>query len=199
MRASFMASLIVASFFIGIIVGVAVWNVASPQGEVVTTQYTILTTTITQSTIITKEGSLSYEVCFPPGCEDRLIYWIGRANHSIHIMIYSFTLDSVGDALIIAHNRGVDVKVVFESQEINKYSEYYKLKAAGVEVRLDSNPALMHNKVAIIDDSIVITGSYNWSESAETKNNENMLIIRDRGTALIYEKEFEKIWEASLP
>ncbi len=80
---------------------------------------------------------------------------------------------------------------------MNEYSEYYKLKNAGIEVKLDSNPALMHNKVAIIDGKIVITGSYNWSLNAETKNNENMIIIKSVELAEIYEKEFWEIWQES--
>ena len=67
-----------------------------------------------------------------------------------------------------------------------------------MEVKLDSNPALMHNKVAIIDGWIVITGSYNWSLNAEEKNNENMIIIKSVELAKIYEKEFQKIWQESI-
>lgn len=61
-------------------------------------------------------------VYFSPrrGCEDQVINWIDRANDSIHVLIYRFTLDSIGDALIAAHNRGVDVKVVFEEGQISR-------------------------------------------------------------------------------
>jgi len=125
-------------------------------------------------------------------CEEQLLYWINRANTSIHVLIYSFTLDSVSDALIEAHSRGVDVKVVFEEGQITKYSEYQKLKAAGVSVRNDTNPKLMHDKVMIIDGIIVVTGSYNYSANAENYNNENMIIILSDYIADMYEREFEK-------
>jgi len=139
-------------------------------------------------------------VYFSPkgGCEDQVIGWIGRANRTIHILIYSFTLDSVSDALIEAQNRGVEVKVVFEKNQITKYSEYQKLKAAGIAVRNDTNPGYMHDKVMIIDGVIVLTGSFNWSMHAEEKNNENLLIIRSLYLAGIYEKEFERIWINSI-
>jgi len=130
-------------------------------------------------------------------CEKQLLYWINRANTSIHILIYSFTLDSISDALIDAHNRGVDVKVVFEKQQITQYSEYQKLKAAGIEVRNDTNPAYMHDKIMIIDGIIVITGSYNYSTNAEENNNENIIIILSDNVARVYEHEFEKIWKQS--
>ena len=138
-------------------------------------------------------------VYFSPrgGCEDEIIHWIDRANRSIHILIYSFTLDSIGDALIRAHKRGVEVKVVFEEAQITRYSEYQRLKAAGIDVRNDTNPRLMHDKVMIIDGIIVITGSYNYSRSAEEYNNENLIVILSDRVASIYEKEFQKIWRQS--
>ena len=135
-------------------------------------------------------------VYFSPrgGCEDEIIRWIDRANKSIHILIYSFTLDSIGDALIRAHKRGVEVKVVFEEDQITRYSEYQRLKAAGIDVRNDTNPRLMHDKVMIIDGIIVITGSYNYSRSAEEYNNENLIVILSDRVASMYEEEFQKIW-----
>ncbi|MEM2897133.1 MAG: phospholipase D family protein [Candidatus Bathyarchaeia archaeon] len=127
-------------------------------------------------------------------CSSKLIYWFNRANKSIHVMIYSFTLDSVSDALIKAHKKGIKVLVIMEKNQVDEYSEYEKLKNAGISVRLDSNQALMHNKVAIIDGKIVITGSYNWSRNAEYENNENMIIILSTEVSQVYEKEFQRIW-----
>ena len=121
------------------------------------------------------------------GCESQVIRWIGRANRSIHILIYSFTLDSISDALIEAHNRGVEVKVVFEKNQITKYSEYQKLRAAGISVRNDTNSGYMHDKVMIIDEVIVLTGSFNWSAHAEKVNNENLIIIKSLYVASVYE------------
>lgn len=156
-----------------------------------------------QSYISELERKLRIEILgvyFSPrgGCENAIIEWISRANRSIHILIYSFTLDSISDAIISAYKRGIDVKIVFEQEQITQYSEYWKLKEAGVPVRNDTNPYSMHNKVMIVDEEIVITGSYNWSSSAENRNNENMIIIRSREIAEIYEREFEKIWEKSV-
>ena len=131
------------------------------------------------------------------GCEEQVIYWINRANSSIHILIYSFTLDSISDALIEAHNRGIEVKVVFEKGQITEYSEYPKLKEATVSVRNDTNPRLMHHKVMIVDEVIVLTGSFNWSKSGEERNNENLIVIQSINIASVYEAEFQRIWEIS--
>ncbi|MEM3022111.1 MAG: phospholipase D family protein [Candidatus Bathyarchaeia archaeon] len=169
--------------------------------EVRTLTLTVLRTETVLKTISPLEAP-SYEVYFSPkgGCETRLLYWLSRANFSIHVLIYSFTLDSVGDALIAAHRRGLDVRIVMEGDEAGQGgSEYGRLKGAGVPVRLDTNPALMHNKVAIIDGSIVITGSFNWTASAEARNNENMIVIRSAQIAALYEEEFERVWGRSAP
>jgi phosphatidylserine/phosphatidylglycerophosphate/cardiolipin synthase-like enzyme len=131
------------------------------------------------------------------GCEDQVLYWIGRANVSIHVLIYSFTLDSIGDALIQAQNRGVEVQVVFEKGQISQYSEYQRLKAVGILVRNDTNSHYMHDKIIIIDGVIVLTGSYNYSANAESYNNENLIVVGSTSIAEIYEEEFAKIWNES--
>jgi len=135
-------------------------------------------------------------VCFSPdgGAASQVIYWLGRANESVHIMIYSFTLDSIGDAVMGAHRKGIDTKVVFEESQINEYSEYPRLAAAGIQVRNDTNPALMHHKVAIIDGCIILVGSFNWSGIAEDDNNEDLLVIRSSDLASAFEQEFQRIW-----
>ena len=128
------------------------------------------------------------------GAASQVIYWLSRANESVHIMIYSFTLDSIGDAIIRAHQKGVDTKVVFEKSQISEYSEFFRLAEAGIQVRNDTNPALMHHKVAIIDGSIILVGSYNYSDFAEDDNNEDLLVIRSSDVASTFEQEFQRIW-----
>jgi len=137
----------------------------------------------------------SYDVYFSPngGCAEAVIYWIGRANQSIHVLIYIFSLDSIADALISAHRRGVEVKVVLDKSQ--SYSQFAVLKAAGIEVRNDTNwEGIMHNKIAIVDYGIVITGSFNWTGTAENNNNENMVVIHSADLASRYESEFQRIW-----
>jgi len=129
---------------------------------------------------------------------NRLVHWIDSANSSVHVLIYSFTLDEVGKALVSALHRGIDVKVVFEKDQISQYSEYGTLRAVGVPVKNDTNSALMHDKIAIVDGRIVLTGSYNWSSTAEERNNENLLVIRDPTLAQRFEAEFQKIWRESV-
>ena len=112
--------------------------------------------------------------------------------------MYVFTLQNVAEALISAHDRGIEVKIVFDKSQGSSYSQYVILKAAGIEVRNDTNPdGIMHNKVAIIDNRIVITGSFNWTNSAENNNNENLIVIHSVDVASRYESEFQNIWNQS--
>jgi phosphatidylserine/phosphatidylglycerophosphate/cardiolipin synthase-like enzyme len=156
------------------------------------------------SDILILEQQLETEVLsilFSPngGCENEIIDWISRANTSIHILIYSFTLDSISDALVEAQNNGIEVQVIFEKNQITEDSEYQKLEIAGISVRNDTNSMAMHDKIMIIDGIVVFTGSFNWSANGEQFNNENLIVINSTYVATIYEEEFEKIWEASIP
>jgi phosphatidylserine/phosphatidylglycerophosphate/cardiolipin synthase-like enzyme len=159
----------------------------------------ITTSTITATTTRQPQDLVVY--CFSPGgdCDQVLIGQIDSAKTKIHVLIYSFTLDNVRDALIAAHNRGVDVKVVMEQQNVNAAgSEYYALKNAGVSVRWDSNSALMHDKFTVIDGHIIMTGSYNWTQSSTDSNNENLAVIDSTSWASAYETVFQAVYSSSV-
>ncbi|MFH1240142.1 MAG: phospholipase D family protein [Candidatus Diapherotrites archaeon] len=133
-------------------------------------------------------------LCPEDACANELEALIDSADSQIHAAVYSFTLDSLGDALVRAHERGVKVSIVLEKDQISQYSEFDKLVNAGIDARIDSNPASMHNKFAIIDSEIVATGSFNWSQNADTKNDENLLILRSKELSAQYELEFQEIF-----
>ncbi len=138
----------------------------------------------------------AYEVYFCPedACSSQIIRQIDGAQSYVYVAMYSFTLDSIADALIRAKNRGVDVKVVMEKSQVGKGFEYERLKSAGINVKLDKNPDYMHNKFAIIDGKMITTGSFNWSKHADTKNDENLLIVYSQELARKYEEEFSELW-----
>ena len=72
----------------------------------------------------------------------------------------------MGQNLYSEYLEGTDVKVLFEKQQVSQYSEYDTLDNYGMDVKLDTNSVYMHHKVLIIDEHIVVTGSFNWSENA---------------------------------
>ncbi len=131
--------------------------------------------------------------CPEDSCASELEALIDSADSQIHAAVYSFTLDSLGDALVRAHERGVEIKIVLEKDQISQYSEFDKLVNAGIDARIDTNPSSMHNKFAIIDSEIVVTGSFNWSKNADTRNDENLLILKSKELSVQYELEFQEI------
>lgn len=123
-----------------------------------------------------------------------------NAQERIVFMAYTITLDAVADVLIERAEAGVDVMGVLDTDQVgNLGSDADRLLAAGVDLRLDGNPDKMHHKVFIIDDLIVITGSYNFSQSAESRNDENVVVLRSPVLAQRYLEEFSRIWDAAAP
>ena len=139
------------------------------------------------------------EVYFSPddGTADRILELLRNANQSIRFLAYSFTADDLSSAIIERANAGVSVSGVMEASQVksNIGTEFDRFRSNGLDVRLDGNSANMHDKVMIIDDQIVITGSYNFSASAEHRNDENTLIIRSPEIAQEYLAEFGRIFD----
>jgi phosphatidylserine/phosphatidylglycerophosphate/cardiolipin synthase-like enzyme len=139
------------------------------------------------------------EVYFSPddGTIERVIDLVEQAQDEVAFLVFSFTDDDLALAMIDAFNSGVSVSGVFDESQArsNIGGEYDHLLENAIDVRLDGNPKSMHHKVIVIDDRIVITGSYNFSQSAKTRNDENTLIIHSPEIAEIYRQEFERVWE----
>lgn len=124
-----------------------------------------------------------------------LLKEIKAAKKSIHFMAFSFTHDTLGEAMRDRFKAGVDVQGIFEGKQANnRYAEFDSMKKAGLSVVLDGNRGAMHHKVIVIDGETVVTGSYNFSKNAETRNNENLLIIKgNREIAEAYLAEFARV------
>lgn len=123
------------------------------------------------------------EVYFSPegGCTEAVVREIDAAQSSILIQAYSFTSTPIAKAVVAAYRRGVHVEVILDrSQKTEKYTEADYLRNHRVPVLIDSEHAIAHNKVMIIDGQTVITGSFNFTKEAEQRNAENLLVIRDK-------------------
>jgi phosphatidylserine/phosphatidylglycerophosphate/cardiolipin synthase-like enzyme len=145
-------------------------------------------------------GGVRIENYFAP--EDRvsprIIAHIREAQRSIRFMAFSFTHDGIGQALREKAQAGVSVVGVFErTGSETQFSEFGKLKQAGLEVYQDGNPYAMHHKVFIIDDVKVIFGSYNFSDGADRDNDENLLVVTDAAFARPFIQEFDRILAAA--
>jgi len=127
--------------------------------------------------------------------EQKLITLIDRATSTLDIALFSFTDDQLGATVIRAHQRGVAVRIILEERNVNSTgSEAEKLYGEHIPLKVDSASGLFHHKFAVIDSEIVITGSYNWSHSADDDNFENAVVIQCPEIAAVFTQEFERLW-----
>lgn len=146
-------------------------------------------------------ASTPYQVCFTPGgnCTQLIVNTINGASKSIDVQAYGFTSAPIVKALLRAQKRGVQVKAILDkSNAYRSYSGINTLMNNHIPVLIDSKVAIAHNKVMIIDDKAVITGSFNFTKSAQTKNAENVLILSNTKLAQSYQNNFHSRWSVSL-
>jgi phosphatidylserine/phosphatidylglycerophosphate/cardiolipin synthase-like enzyme len=151
---------------------------------------------------LTVEGT-QLEVYFSPddNALTRLVALVAGAQESVYFLAYSFTSNDLAEAMLSRAQVGVTVAGVFENSQYqsNTGTEYDNFRTAGLDVRLDGNPYDMHHKVIVIDEAIVITGSYNFSASAETRNDENVLVLFNPDIAAQYLAEFQRVYGMAQP
>lgn len=126
-----------------------------------------------------------------------LVKLYNSATTSIDVAIYSITQVSISNALISAHNRGIDVKVISDKVESSGSSQKQiidSLLSVGIPVKIDSHSGIMHLKMSIIDDSIATTGSYNYTEAASNENDEMFLEITNQDFVTSCQLEFNTMW-----
>ena len=140
-------------------------------------------------------SSPTWSVYFSPegGATQAVVNALAGARQTVLVQAYSFTSAPIARALVAAHQRGVKVQVLLDKSNLSeKYSSADFLQHAGLPTFIDSAHAIAHNKVMIIDGETVITGSFNFTKSAERRNAENLLIIRDPTLAAQYTRNWEE-------
>lgn len=136
-----------------------------------------------------------YDVCFTPGenCTELIVNTIKKAKSSIYLQAYSFTSAPIAQAILQAQKRGVDVKAILDKSQFSaSYSASKFLLNQNIPVWNDQRVAIAHNKVIVIDETTVITGSFNFTKSAQERNAENVLIIADKALAHKYLENWNK-------
>lgn len=121
---------------------------------------------------------------------------LNDADESIYFLAFSFTSNELGAIVRSKADAGLDVRGVMDKEQVasNTGTEFDPFRQAGLEVRIDGNDGQMHHKVFIIDERIVVMGSYNFSRSAEEKNDENIVIIYNEDIARFFIDEFERVY-----
>ena len=150
----------------------------------ISNQWAILDTTPVQVLFSSEDNAMN-----------SLLAVVNDAKFSIRFLAFSFTDDALAQTMIERFKAGVDVQGVYETlASTSIYSDLKTFWCAGVPVRQDGNGSLMHNKVIIVDNSTVITGSLNFTAGANEKNEENVIIIDNPEIAALYLQEYAKIW-----
>ena len=130
------------------------------------------------------------------GTTSRIAKTLSKAEKSINGAIMTFTRRDLADTVIAVKNRNRKARLVL-SNDTDSGTQFSYLQSNGVDIRLKGfTNGLLHHKYAIVDAEpfgytpYVITGSHNWSSSAENSNDENTLIIQDDQIANFYLQEF---------
>lgn len=143
------------------------------------------------------------KILFSPkgGIAEEIIRQIDNAQEYIDIAIYSFTYGPIAEAIIRARRRGVEIRILMDRRQAQgKYSVYQFLLDNDIETIQGRRSGYMHNKIAIIDGRILFTGSYNWSKSAEERNQENLLQFIDEEEIIkVYQERLDYLWEFNEP
>lgn len=161
------------------------------------------TAKLPQTDHIITDGDVQIELYFSPknSAEAALLEEVATATKTIYFSIYFLTDDHLRDALIAKAAEGVVIRGVWDKLGAsNAYSDDEALCQAGMPIKFENLPGLMHNKYMVIDptgpDPRVITGSMNWSAAGDESNDENLLIIHSAADAQTYYQAFMEIYNA---
>lgn len=139
---------------------------------------------------------------FSPGesCRQRIRDLCRQARESVDVCVYTISDDQLSDELIAVHRRGVAVRIISDSEKrFDVGSDIQHLIDQGVPLRIDNSPFHMHHKFALFDRRLLLNGSFNWTRSASTSNEENLLVTDDLHLVAEYVREFDKLWTRYRP
>jgi phosphatidylserine/phosphatidylglycerophosphate/cardiolipin synthase-like enzyme len=140
------------------------------------------------------------EVHFSPGegIRRHLLRAIRDSRQQIDVAVYQFTSIELAEALAASKHRGVRVRVLTDQEKATAGGTAMRiLREKGVEVRSlgVSEQSLMHHKFSVFDNRVVATGSYNWTNTAERANYENLVLFDDRDVVARFTREFQRLWQ----
>ncbi len=148
--------------------------------------------------LYSNEMKIKASAYFSPGddCLHRIREFISGARSQLDICVFTITDNRIVEKIIEAKQRGVSVRILSDddkSEDLGSDLDY--LIEKGVSCRFDRSEAHMHHKFAIADSSQLLNGSYNWTRSAATANNENILVTNDTKLVSQFQLEFDRLWQ----
>ena len=154
---------------------------------------------LTESRVLQPVPKVKEALFFPSSSnEQKLVRMLDTAQQTMHVCVFTITNNALRDALVRAHDRGVQVKVISDDECMKQQgSDIYDMKAYGIPCESDTDPeAHMHNKFVVIDGQVLITGSFNWTVAASGRNQENLIFLQDADLSQAYIQEFERLWSS---
>jgi len=147
-------------------------------------------------------SALPAEVHFTPdgGIRRHLLDAIQDSRQRIDVAVFHITSTELARALTSAKTRGVRIRILTDHEKARLDGPAMRIfRAAGLSVRVLGvrEQSLMHHKFAIFDDRLVATGSYNWTQSAERANYENLILLDDPKVVARFTEEFQRLWRLS--
>jgi len=140
-----------------------------------------------------------FEVHFFPNKneENHLINLISKTSSSIDIAMYTLNSIRIAEEIKNIFKRGIKIRIITDSKQINNpTSKIYYLAAMGISIKTDDHKGyLVHHKFCVIDYSVVVTGSFNWTNQAAYCNKENLLFLENKDLARQYSNEFQRLWD----
>lgn len=136
-------------------------------------------------------------VHFSPGesCRRKIRELCRQARRSVDICVYTISDDQLSEEIVACHRRGIVVRVISDNdKQFDEGSDIQWLQRQGVPLRIDDSPYHMHHKFALFDGRLLLNGSFNWTRSATTGNEENLLVIDHPALLAAYAAEFETLW-----
>ncbi len=159
----------------------------------------------------------------PDDLRAAIVGFIEGAQRRLRVAVQEIEDREVTEALIEAKRRGVTTQVMVESSYLGRHTDddepaqvghYFRPDAeflhnsnrlmleamlrAGIDVKLDLNPKIMHQKFAVRDSDAVLTGSTNWTPTGLDRNLNHVVVVHDRNVTKDYRKEFEELWDGSF-
>jgi phosphatidylserine/phosphatidylglycerophosphate/cardiolipin synthase-like enzyme len=126
-------------------------------------------------------------------CEELIVSYLNNARDNVDIIIYSITSENIVRALKNAKDNNIGIRVIADrTQSKGKNSLVDEIISYGIPVRISKKHKIEHNKVSIIDNRFVITGSYNYTNNALNHNSENCILIEDYEH--LFKERFEYLW-----
>jgi len=138
------------------------------------------------------------EAFFSPGdaCLGRIVSRLNGAHRTADLCVFTITDDRISGAILAAHKRGVKVRILTDNDKaFDEGSDIQRFIDAGIPVVVDHTPAHMHHKFAILDRTRLLNGSYNWTRSASSVNQENIIDTGDPTLLASFQREFDSLWE----